>query len=64
MEYRGVRYQLRKSIARRQWRVVVYVTESESVERTVTGSHLNAEDVARKMIDRMLDLPPNNLAPP
>ena len=54
MEYRGIRYALRTSIVRRQWRVAVYIQESEPMERNVTGSRLKAEEVARAMIDRML----------
>ena len=55
LEYRGIRYALRTSIVRRQWRVVVYITENEPVERTVTGSRVYAEAAARAMIERLLE---------
>lgn len=57
MEYRGIRYAVRTSIVRRQWRVAVYIDDNEPVERTITGSRLDAESAARVMIDRLLDLP-------
>jgi hypothetical protein len=57
VEYRGIRYAVRTSIVRRKWRVAVYINENEPVERTVTGSRLDAERVAQVMIDRLLDLP-------
>jgi hypothetical protein len=57
VEYRGIRYVLRTTIVRQQWRVAVYKHESEPVERTVKGSRRDAERVARAMIDRLLDMP-------
>jgi len=59
VEYKGIRYALRTSIVRGQWRVAVYIEESEPVERTVRGSRVQAETAARAMIDRLLAIPDN-----
>ena len=57
MEYRGIRYALRTTIVRRQWKIAVYKTESDTVERTATGSRYEAERVAMDIIDRLLNIP-------
>ena len=56
MEYRGIKFVLRTTIVRRQWRVVVYIKENDQVERTVKGSRLEAEAAARAMINRLLGM--------
>ena len=57
MEYRGIRFVLRTTIVRGQWRVVVYIRENDPVERTVKGSRRDAEAAARAMINRLLSMP-------
>jgi hypothetical protein len=57
VEYRGIRYALRTSIVRAQFRVAVYIDEDVPIERTVKGSRSDAEAVAKAMIDRLLTLP-------
>ncbi len=57
MEYRGIRFVLRTTIVRGQWRVAVYIRENDPVERTVKGSRRDAEAAARAMINRLLSMP-------
>ena len=56
MLYRGVRYELRARIVRREWRVAVYINEEQPVERTIKGSRADAEFAVRAMIDRLLGI--------
>jgi hypothetical protein len=57
VEYKGIRYALRTSIVRGQFRVAVYKDDDVPIERTVRGSRRDAETVAHAMIDRLLNLP-------
>lgn len=56
MEYRGLRFVVRATMARDKWRVGVYTGGGNAViERTVSGSRDEAGKVVRRMIDRLLD---------
>jgi hypothetical protein len=55
MEHRGIRYAVRIGIAREQWRVAIYPLGNGSPkERTVLGTHEDAEITARSMINSWL----------
>ena len=55
MEHRGIRYAVRIGIAREQWRVAIYPSGNGlPKERTVLGSHEDAEFTARSMINSWL----------
>jgi hypothetical protein len=55
MEHRGVHYAVRIGIARDQWRVAIYPPGNGlPKERTVLGTHADAEITARSMINAWL----------
>jgi hypothetical protein len=55
MQHRGIRYVLRIGIAREQWRVAIYPSGDElPIEKTVSGTHEDAEATARSMINSRL----------
>ena len=53
MEYKGIRYALRTSIVRGQFRGAVFIDEDVPIERTIKGSRRDAEALAHAMIDRL-----------
>ena len=55
MEHRGVRYAIRMGIEREEWRVAIYPQGNGlPKERTVLGTHEDAEITARSMINAWL----------
>jgi hypothetical protein len=55
MEHRGIRYAVRIGIAREQWRVAIYPRRNGlPKEKTVLGTHKDAEATARAMINSWL----------
>jgi hypothetical protein len=54
MQYRGVRYELRTSIVRHEWKVAIYIEENKPVERTIKGSRREAEVKTEDIIGRLL----------
>jgi hypothetical protein len=52
MEYRGIRYTLRAGVERGQWSVVIYPQGVETTGVKVFGTRNDAEDHARRMINR------------
>jgi hypothetical protein len=55
MEYRGVRYAIRIGIDKGQWRLAVYLPDSElPAEKRVIGTRQDAESAARAIINAWL----------
>jgi hypothetical protein len=54
MEYRGIRYTIRRGIERRQYRAAIYPDGVEVPTNRVFGSPQDAEAYARRMISRWL----------
>ena len=54
MQYRGIRYTIRKRIERDEWYVAIYPDGVELPGRVVVGRRSEAELEAHHMIDRWL----------
>jgi len=54
MEYRGIRYTIRAGIAREQYRAVIHPDEVEVPANKFFLSRKDAEDYARRTINRWL----------
>ena len=54
MEYRGIRYTIRAGIERGQYRVVIHPAGDEMPANRIFLSRDDAEDYARRMINRWL----------
>lgn len=56
MDYKGIRYTIGVGTERGQWAVAIYPGGIEAGRKRVGGDRLDAEMLARSMIDRWLKL--------
>jgi hypothetical protein len=56
MEYRGIRYVLRLGIVAGDWLMVIYLPNSDPIEKRLKGSRQAAERTAHSMIGTWLNL--------
>jgi hypothetical protein len=54
MEYRGIRYTIRRRIERDEWHVAIHPDGVEKAGKVVVGSREDAESEATAMIDDWL----------
>jgi len=56
MEYKGIRYALRRGIALDEWSVAAYPPDTSPIEKYVKGPRQSAEKAVWFMIDTWLKL--------